>query len=314
MDIVNIVKPIIFIIVAIIVLILVYRFARPYFIKIDTVACFTGAPGTGKDLLGVDYAIAKYRSALREWRIKKFILGKKFNVLKPEFISSIPILLNDNVKKPIFSKQLTLDIIILQVRLPQKSVVYWSDINKSVNQWSYVKPLVKNNIAEFVTQFRHYTKGGYFILNSQSSDLIAKEIRACIGTIYNLIKHNDFLGVVHWITLRRISISESVISVQETKMADNVSNTMRKWLITNPSLRRYDTYAYYGRVADMSYSDSPEHKYMNTNTYIVVPDDDIKTKTGDTSYINKAKKDYWGTIKITLFVIIITIIVMIIFT
>jgi len=214
------------------------------------------------------------------------------------------------MKKPVFSKRLTLDMIILQYRLPPKSVVYWSDINKSVNQWSYKKPLVQNNIAEFVTQFRHYTKGGYFILNAQSSDLIAKEIRATIGTIYNLIKHQSYFGIVHSVTIRRMTISESVVTVHESKMADNADNTMKKWLFIDPSIRRYDTYAYYGRVHNMELPPDDEYKMMNTNEYIQVPDSDISPLTGDSDYKKLPQKDKIGELKLFVLTLIIFIILM----
>lgn len=255
----------------------IYRFLAPYFIRITNIFYVSGSPGTGKDVITSNYAIKRFRVAVRKWRIRKFFISifkrKKLKTLEPMpiFYSSIPILLNYSRKKPIYSVELTLDILLLKKRLPNESIVYISDINRFVSQHTFNNENVKQNISEFISEYRQYTKGGYFICNSQSSDQVAKEIRMTFGKVRNNLAFHKFL-CFYRIEGRTITLSENVLSVEQGDADSKMLNNMTYiYGFLNPFIRRYDTYAYYGRVADMPIENSKQLPYLNTNLFLELP-------------------------------------------
>ena len=268
------------VLLALLVAFVVYKFLAPYFVRIDNVFFVSGAPGTGKDLLCSDYARKRWKVAYRKRKVSLLVskvTKKPCKVEEPAFYSSIPVLLAREVnigkkvlKPAILSKPLTKSILLLQERLPNGSIVYISDINRFVNQWSFKLPCVQRNIAEFISEFRQYTKGGYFIANCQQSDQVAKEIRNCFGSCINLLHHHNVL-FVHWSEMRRVSLSENVTAVETKNNDDKNVNRSNLFIFLNPFFRRYDTYAYYGRVAEMPLSGGEPYRKANTNVFIELP-------------------------------------------
>lgn len=282
-------KYLLIIVLVILIIYIVYKFFAPYFVRIDNAFYVSGSMGTGKDVLSHGYALKRYKVALRSYKLKKFFndlfnrfrkVGKKkvFTVEKPEFYSTVPVLISYGFgKKKIISKPVTLDIVLLRKRIPHKSVVYISDINRMINQWSYKNDNVIDNIAEFISMFRQYTKGGYFIANSQGSFQVAKEIRGVFGKIRNNLNFKRFL-FFYRIEGRTITVSEDVLNVEQGD-ADNRFNGNVTYVygFLNPFIRRYDTYAYYGRVYNMSIEKVKEYEKANTNYFLDIPKEKINS-------------------------------------
>ena len=162
-------KTLIIIVLILIGIFLLYRFLNPYLIRTNNIFFVSGSPGTGKDVLSHKYALKRYKAGTRKWKRDKLankitnLFKKKkdkepFTQDKPIFYSSIPVLIKYGKKKVEISKELTIDMLALKKRLPNYSVVYISDINRFINQWSYKNINVQENIAEFITEFRQYTK------------------------------------------------------------------------------------------------------------------------------------------------------------
>ena len=288
---------------ALLVAFILYKVLAPYFVRIDNVFFVSGAPGTGKDLICSDYARKRWRVAMNRFKFSRFfskIFRKPCKVEEPAFHASIPVLLQREVKigkwvicKRIVSKPITEDILLLKKRLPNGSIIYISDINRFVNQWTYKLSCVQKNIAEFISEFRQYTKGGYFIANCQQSDQVAKEIRNCFGSCINLLHHHNFL-FVHWSEMRRISLSENMTAIETKNNDDKNTNRSNLYLLVSPFIRRYDTYAYYGRVVEMDVVQAPEYKKANTNVFITLPTRDVSPNTKgveDDFYSTKFKFD-----------------------
>ncbi|MEM0173550.1 MAG: hypothetical protein QXI16_03475 [Sulfolobaceae archaeon] len=273
-------KTIAIVVVVIVVIFLAYllfKFLNPYFIKINNIFYVNGSPGTGKDVMSSNYAYKRYLANLRRYktryRLYKVFSKKKLNTLeKPIFYSSIPFLIrySKKAKKRIISKPLTLDMLLLKKRMPNGSVVYISDLNRFINQYEYTNPNLINNVSEFITEFRQYTKGGYFICNSQATSQIPKEIRNTFGQARTNLSFKVYLGFIYRINGRNITISDDVINT-ETGDNDNVNNSTNVWGFFNPFIKRYDTYAYYGRVHDMSIENPKQYEYSNTNNFLKLP-------------------------------------------
>lgn len=302
---------------AVVLIWIIYRIAAPYFVRIDHVFFCSGAPGTGKDLVCSDYARKRYIVAWRSWKFdclhvkfhNKFHKKNKWEYSEmPRFYSSIPILIRRRFlwMKEVISEPITADLLLLRKRPANNSVCYISDINRFVNQWSFENPNVKDNLAEFISEYRHYTKDGYFICNAQNSDQVAKEIRNCMGSCINLLHHHHFL-FVHWSEMRRISLGEDVKAIETKNNDDKNVNRSNLFLLVNPFFRRYDSNAYYGRVAFMPILEGRRYQKANTNVFFKLPTQKVEKRVSEeendystyfvTSY---GRMVFWGILALIL--------------
>jgi len=71
--------------------------------------------------------------------------------------------------------------------------------------------------------------------------------------------------------MRRVSLSENVTAVETKNNDDKNVNRSNLFIFLNPFFRRYDTYAYYGRVAEMPLSGGEPYRKANTNVFIELP-------------------------------------------
>ena len=293
-------KVILFILVGIIVLYYLWKFFAPYFVRITHIFYVSGSPGTGKDVLCSKYALARYKLALRKYKFEAFVnkiknLFKpkskrvKFDKEKPILMTSIPLLIGWRkvrvkgklFKKriPIISREIDLEVLLLRKRLPEYSIVYISDINRFINQWSYKNINIQENVSEFISEFRHYTKGGYFIANSQASSQVAKEIRNTFGKVRNLLSFKRFLFFFYKIEGRTITLSEDVLSVEQGDADKKNINSTNIYGFLNPFIYRYDTYAYYGRITEMEFTSSKNYITTNTNYFFDLPNYKVEPLT-----------------------------------
>lgn len=293
-------KIILFVVVAIIAIYFLWKFFSPYFVRITHIFYVSGSPGTGKDVLCSKYALARYKLAIRKYRFEAFAnkfknlfrskaKKVKFDKEKPILMTSIPLLIGWRKVKvkgklfkkriPIISKEIDLEVLLLRKRLPEYSVVYISDINRFINQWSYKNINIQENVSEFISEFRHYTKGGYFIANSQASSQVAKEVRNTFGKVRNLLSFKRFLFFFYKIEGRTITLSEDVLSVEQGDADKKNFNSTNIYGFLNPFIYRYDPYAYYGRITEMEFTRSKNYITTNTNYFFDLPNEKIEPLT-----------------------------------
>lgn len=179
---------VIFIIIAIVVLILLFKTYR--LDTRDTVIAFSGGLGSGKTFLSVRTALRALRWSRFLWRLDKILhpIARRKDP-KPELYSSIPIRTVTGVfrKKETFSHKLTPEILLLQERIPPRSVVMIDEIGSFMSQFEY-RAVNADRLDEFVRLFRHYTLGGKFICNDQCSENIVLQVRRRLNTVYNLMR------------------------------------------------------------------------------------------------------------------------------
>lgn len=220
----------IFIIIEIIILV------RPYFIKHETVQLYTGGLGTGKSLLSVRKAIRLYKLNTRKVKIYNIFHRKKKRTL-PRLYSNIPI----KYKGKIISRHPSPSILTGETRMVEKSILFIDELSIFCNQWENQRNNSKiKDLEDFITLFRHYTKGGYLIINTQNINKVNHNIRYCIDKCIDCYHFYKilFLGVVK---IREIDLSCDVVNVNESFKEDN---TKRVFIILTRKTRYYDTFAY----------------------------------------------------------------------
>jgi len=252
-----------------------YIYKTFYFINIDHTLMFTGAPGTGKTNEGVKWSLKLWRIIRRNIRMHNWFQrfkkkAKRSYEVLPYLYSNIPIrigrynkkqyqsivenllkagiaqdYIDKNVSHDKFCEPLTVLHLLGQQKLCKKAVVFVTELGQVASQYSWPNLNVQEHLDDFIGFYRQYTLGGYFLCDSQSSDLICKQIRTRIGTVVNMLHFKKFWKI-YLVRMRLLNISEEIKTNDDASAEDSM-----KWHIGMFPLfhRNYDTYSFSGRYS-----------------------------------------------------------------
>lgn len=273
----------IFLIVLVALLIVIF-IIKPYFIHYDTVLCFTGGLGSGKSLISTQMAV----KLLKKNRMKVLwynLWHRKNKKSKPMLYSSIPL----RIRRKEWALQLRPEHLILQEKLPERCVVFLDEIDSFASQFQFKEPNIIQNFDEFCRFFRHYTKGGYLVCNTQCTDNLVLQVRRRMNTVFNLMHFKKWFWVFYTVKVRNISISEEIKTIETEDVEDNMSTLFGFLPIF---CRRYDTYCYSGRYETVPCAQEYTFKRLKTNKVIKSPTDKrnpLTTNEDNDTITTKAK-------------------------
>ena len=260
--------------IIILLLLFVYFVIKPYIMHYDTVLSYTGGLGSGKSLISTQMAVRLLRK--NRWKVLWHnIRHPKHKIAKPLLYSSIPL----RVSNKEWACKLTPDHLTLQERLPEKCVVFIDEIDSYASQFDFKLPNIIQNFDEFCRFFRHYTKGGYLVCNTQATDNLVLQIRRRMNTVFNLMHFKKWFFIFYTVKVRNISISEEIKTIETEDVEDNMSTLFG---VLPVFCRRYDTYCYSGRYETVPEGKNTHFERLKTNKVIKCPKETVKPLTTDT--------------------------------
>ncbi len=198
-----------------------YEFITSKPIPTEYLNCNIGGLGAGKTFLAVRGVIQRYHKKLWSyyWSIWRHPLRKEKQKVKPTVYSNIPLILDRFTMAKVLKKE----HIFMEELLPQNSDVLFDEIGQACDQFKYDIPAVKHNVQTFVRFLRQFV-GGMLFSTEQSSDFIAKPIRARFSKIVEVKHFHRVLGFlpfckVYW---RAYSVTNDVVNISDVK--DNKYN------------------------------------------------------------------------------------------
>lgn len=264
--------------VILLIVIVAFIIIRPYFLHYDNLVAFTGGLGSGKTFMSVETAVTLYRRQRAKIIVYNFFHPRDRQEL-PELYSNIPVRIG--FKK--MSVRLTEKHLLLQERIKMRSVVLLDEVDCFANQFSYNNPCIvdqtgKNpeetgNFDEFCRFFRHYSKGGYLIFNTQATaneNLTIRRRQNQINCLFDFRKWGIpifWKNLLYTVSCRNITLSDD-IKVEET---GNAQDNMRICIGFFPLIRRYDTYCYSGRYDTVPKGVELRHTKLKTNKPLHAP-------------------------------------------
>lgn len=267
------------IILFVILIVILWRIASSYRLKtFDTVLAFTGGLGSGKTFLSVQQA----RRLLRKKRFKVKLYNTfhpKDRLPRPLLYSSIPV----RVSKEEMAVKLTADHLLLQKQIVLNSVVFIDEVGGFCSQFDY-KATNSAIFDEFVRFFRHYVQG-YLIVNDQCSENIVLQVRRRLNTVYNLMGFRTFLGLIYWLRVRNISVSEEIKTIEEQNTEDN----MKLLIGLLPHFRAYDTHCYHCRYVGVPKALEHVHVTMSMMDILTMTKAKLTAKTGRNTSVETQK-------------------------
>lgn len=264
-------------ILLIVTLIVLFIIVKPYFLQYDNLLAFTGGLGSGKSLLSTQTALVLYRKQRFKARIYNFF--HPFHKIElPELYSNIPL----RITRKKMAIRLTEKHLLLQERVARGSVCLLDEVDCFANQFSYNNPCIvdqsgKNedcgNFDEFCRFYRHYTKGGYLVFNTQATaneNLTIRRRQNQINCLFGFKKFGIpilFPNILYIVRCRNITLSDDIKVEEEGNAQDN----MRLLIGFFPLYRHYDTYCYSGRYDTVPQGLAERHKKLKTNRTLNAP-------------------------------------------
>lgn len=282
----------IFLIIAIVVCVFLWK---SYTIRYDTVIAFTGGLGSGKTFQSVKISLKllrRQRSRVK-WhnrfeRVKAFFSKKHKKDIweQPLLYSSIPV----RISKTEWAVMLKPEHLLLTKRIRQRSVVFIDEVGSWAKQFDYALPNIQDNFDELVRFFRHYTKGGYLVVNDQCSENIVLYIRRRINTVFNLMHFKKWFCLFYTVKVRNISISEEIKTVEEEDTEDNMTTLFGLLGF----FKHYDTYCYSERYKTVPEWRERVYYKMKKNELLSVPEKRVKKKTNNEEDLDTLREPLQG--------------------
>ena len=248
-----------FIIVALVVLFVLYLILRPYLMKHDTAILFVGGLGSGKSLISVKTALRLLRK--QRFKCKWYNRFHRHKRPRPLLYSTIPI----RISRKEYSIPLSDLTPVLASKVVPRSVVFFDEVSLWLDQMT-IKPHNAESIEEFCTLFRHYSLGGYIIMNTQNTAKVNFHIRYCLNRAYHLAEFRKFWRF-YWVKIRDISLIDDEKSVNTGSLTENY-RTLFGFL----GFRKlYDTYCYSNRVSSTPLQPVVPFKRLKTNHFAKAP-------------------------------------------
>ena len=205
--------------------------------KLKNLVFVDGSLGCGKTFYCVNLAIRLYRKNRRVWKFK-CLLAKLFKKPLPEE----PLLYSNIKLRNVPFVLVNRDLLTRNnIRFAYKSVLLLDELSLVVDQMDYKDKLLSEKLSIFYKLFRHETRGGTLIMNSQAIGDLHYSAKYCLSDYFYIHSKRRF---PFFSLLRvqecRFSSDGSVIQNNDSDIEDN----LKPVLVLNKYFKYYDTYTY----------------------------------------------------------------------
>ena len=228
--------------IAIFVLVLWLYFKFFKIPKIKNIVFIDGSLGTGKTYYSVVLAVRLYKKQMRFYKFKKFIFtifvkSKLDSLEEPVLYSNIKL---RNIKFTIVTK----DLLFRQnFRFAYKSVLLLDEFSLVADQMLYKNAEINERLSEFFKLFRHETKGGYIIVNSQSISDLHYSLKYVLSD-YFYIQSKIKVPFFSFLNIIESTYNADKSSSLSTTISSDVDENVKKVLVSKKYFKYYDTYCY----------------------------------------------------------------------
>lgn len=233
------------IIIGLLIFFLWFYFSKLKLPKLRNVVFIDGTLGSGKSALSVTIAVRLYKKAIRLYKIKK-ALGTIFRN-KKLINTEKPILYSNIALRKIEYTPLTKKLITRQnYRFAYKSIILMDEFSLIADQNMYGKQYAEicERMNEFFKLFRHETKGGYIIINSQSVSDLNYTLKSVLNDyLYIHHKTGRFFPFFCIYSVIERQYSRDNDGVIQTESGD-VENNLKSLWCSKKYYKYYDTYCH----------------------------------------------------------------------
>lgn len=234
-----------FVVLVIVIFCLWFYFSKLKIPKLRNIVFIDGTLGSGKSGLSVTLAVRLYRKRLRVYKVLMFLKKIHFIGLKNKHFEE-PILYSNIHLRYVKYTPLTKDLITRQnFRFAYKSVVLIDEFSLVADQNMYGNKYAEvcERMSEFFKLFRHETKGGTLILNSQSTSDLNYTLKSVLSDyLYIHHKTGRFFPFFCIYKVQECSYSrdKNFLQINDGDIEDKLKSlwTLKKYY------KMYDTYCH----------------------------------------------------------------------
>ena len=224
--------------------------------KMKNIIFVDGSLGSGKSFYSVAVAVRLFKKQIRLYRIKCFVIGKIVNkiinavnwVFKKNYatkeLPEKPQLYSNMRLRNIEFTLLTKDLIFRKQRFAYKSVVLIDEASLMIDQMCFKDKELNERMSTFFKLFRHETKGGYIVINSQTTSDLHYSLKYVISD-YLYLHHRTKLPFVTIVKAQEMcySADKDGASIVNARNED-IEETLKNVLVLNKYYKYYDSYCY----------------------------------------------------------------------
>lgn len=224
--------------------------------KMKNIIFVDGSLGSGKSFYSVAVAVRLFKKQIRLYRIKCFVIGNIVN----KIIDVVNLLFKKNYaikelpeKPQLYSNMrlryieftlLTQDLIFRKQRFAYKSVVLIDEASLLIDQMCFKDKELNERMSTFFKLFRHETKGGFLVINSQTTSDLHYSIKYVIND-YLYLHHRTKLPFFSVVKCQEMAYcgdkdGSSIVNVRN----EDIEETLKNVLVLNKYYKYYDSYCY----------------------------------------------------------------------
>lgn len=224
---------------------LYFRYFKLY--KIKNIIFVDGSLGTGKSYTSVALAVRLYKKQLRKYKLRKFI-GRflKWSKYRERFENLEEPLLYSNMRlRYVKHVPVTADLIQRKnYRFNYGSVLLLDEFSLMADQFTYKDRIVSERLSNFFKLWRHETKGGFIVINSQSTSDMHYSLKYVLSD-YLYLHHKMKFPFFTAIKCQEMAYCGDKDGQQITNVSTgDVEDNLRTMLLLNKYYKYYDTYCY----------------------------------------------------------------------
>lgn len=217
-------------------------------LKIRSIMFVDGGLGTGKSFLSVALAVRLYKKQLRIYKIKRWLfsyLGMFSKKFQRAYETLEEPLLYSNIRlRNVNFVKLTKELLYRQTRFAYKSVVLIDEMSLMADQFCYKDREMSERLSLFFKLFRHETRGGYCVINSQSTSDLHYSLKYVLSDylyIHHMKKYPFFAALkVQEMAYTGDSNGQTIVNVRN----EDIEVTLKTMLVLKKYYKYYDSYCY----------------------------------------------------------------------
>lgn len=210
--------------------------------KIKNIVFIDGSLGTGKTYYSVALGIRLYKKQLLQYKFKKFV----FSFISKKKLESLeePVLYSNIKLRNIKFTLVTKDLLFRQnYRFAYKSVLILDEFSLVADQMLYKNAEINERLSEFFKLFRHETRGGYIIVNSQSISDLHYSLKYVLSD-YFYIQSKIRIPFFSLLNIIESTYNADKSSSLSTSINSDVDENVKKVIVSKKYFKYYDTYCY----------------------------------------------------------------------
>lgn len=216
--------------------------------KIKNIVFVDGSLGSGKSFYSVYLAIRLYKRSMRRYRIAKVVLPMfKFLPAVKRSLEGLeePLLYSNILLRNVKFTPLTKDLLFRQnYRFAYKSVVLIDEMSLMADQFCYRDRIASERLSNFFKLFRHETKGGWMVINSQSTSDLHYSIKYVLSDYLYLHHMNAKFPFFAGIAVQEMAYcgDKDGSTIVNARLGD-IEDALRWVIVPKRYFKYYDTYA-----------------------------------------------------------------------